>query len=569
MSAAAPQRRLRLPDAVVLARCRALQLRNLLDQQLRDAPWRTLSVLILLGLIWAALYLLLEFVLRHVRSWGLVAVVADQHIFVHFFLVLAVMLAFSNALLTFSTLFGRSEAGHLLSMPLNPRQVVLVKWIEGMFLSSWSFLLLGVPLMLAVAENSQVRWFYYPLFLAHFLGFVAIPACIGLLAAWAVAMWAPRRPLSIALLSGTILVLVAAYWLASLSRTTDQSEQWLPTLMRQLSVARQPLIPSTWTAMGIVAAIERDVGRSLFYLAIVVGNAMFVSWLTVNILGATWGEAYSRAAQGRYSPIIRRGWATELVCLPTRLFLSRRLARVLLKDVRHFARDAKQWTQMGIMFGLLLLYVINLRRLPLDISHPGTKSLMTFLNLTTVSLILATFTSRFVFPLLSLESQQLWLLELLPLRRITLLLIKFLFALALTGLSACGVMGLAVYMLELPSLWCFVNIAICISVCVGLSGLAIGLGARFPVLGQRNPARIASGFGGTFNLIASMLFVTLEMAGMAVLTLTEMRGTQALSLPDFLTREGWYMVSGLVALGFFVAAGALAVGGHHFSRMEA
>lgn len=558
----------RASDLRILARCRLLQLRNLVDQQLREAPWRTLAALTLLVLIWVALYFLLLMILRHVRSWGMVAIIANQHIFVLFFLFLAIMLAFSNALLTFSTLYGRSEAGHLLSLPVNPRQIVCVKWLEGMALSSWSFLLLGVPVMLAIAQDESVGWWFYPLFMGHFLAFIAIPACLGLLAAWAVAMFAPRRPMTIAVVVGALLLAAGAWWFASVSRSVDEPQQWIRNVFQQLGIAQQPLLPSTWTARGIVAAVRGDVSGSLFYLMVVVGNALFVSWLTVNLLGRTWAEAYSRSVRGRSSPVIARGWVTELLCMPAALFLPYRLRMILVKDLRYFVRDPKQWTQTVILFGLLLLYVINLRRLKLDFAHPGAKSLMAFFNLTTVSLILATFTSRFVFPLVSLESQQLWLLELLPLRRVTLLLTKFIFAAALSTLSACGVMGLAVYMLELSPLWAAINMAICLSICLGLSGLAIGLGARFPVLGQRNPARIASGFGGTFNLIASMLFVTLEMFGVALLSLTETAGEARLAPPDSLSRDGWAIVVGLVLLGLVVAAGALAIGAAHFRRLE-
>lgn len=555
-------------DAYLLMRYRFLQLRNALDQMLRDAPWRTLAVLVLMGVIWGALYLLLGVVLRHVRSWGLVAVIANQHIFIHFFLLLGIMLAFSSAILSFSTLYGRSEAGLLLSTPADPHQVVTVKWLEGMFLSSWSFLLLGIPLMLAVAANSTVEWFYYPLFLGHFVGFIAIPGCLGLLAACAVALWAPRRPLVIAITVGLGLLVAAILWVSSISRTAEQSERWVRAILDQLALARQPLLPSTWTARGIVAASEQRVGESVFYLLVVLGNAAFLTWLTIHVLARTWPEAYSRAARGRAWPVIRWGWFTEALCLPLRVLVPRRIQRIIVKDLRHFVRDPKQWTQMAIMFGLLVIYVFNLRRLPLDVNHPGTKNLVNFLNLTTVSLILATFTSRFIYPLVSLESQQLWLLELLPVRRATLLIVKFLFALILTGLAACGVIGIAVYMLDLPPLWVLIDLAICLSTCIGLSGTAIGLGARFPVLGQRNPARIAASFGGTFNLIASMLFVMAQMAGLAAMSLTELRATRTLALPEQLSGDAWTILAGLLALGPVVAAGCLSVGSLHFRRLE-
>ncbi len=550
----------------LLARCRAAQLRNLVDQQLREAPGRTFLVLVLLVLIWAALYLLLSRILEHVHGWGLVGVVADQHLFVHFFLVLAVMLAFSNAILTFSSLYGREEAGFLLGMPLRAREVVLIKWFEGIALSSWSFLLLGVPLMLAVARSGSVQWYYYPLFLGHFLGFVAIPACLGLLAAWVVAMWAPRRPLAIAISSGCQVILAAVYWLSSISETALESKEWLQVVFKQIGMVKQPLFPSTWTAKGIVGAMRQDVGQSLFYLLVVLGNGAFLSWVTVNLLGRSWSEAYSRAQQGRFQPTIRRGWLTEAVCWGLFFYLPRKLRLAMLKDLRAFARDAKQWSQMLIMFGLLVIYVLNLRRMPVDLDNPQFKGLVAFLNLTTVSLILATFTSRFVYPLLSLESQQLWLVELLPIRRGTLLLVKFLFALTVTGLSACAVMGLAVRMLDLPAAHAWMNVSICLGICVGLSGLSIGLGARFPVLNNRNPARIASGFGGTLNLIVSMVFVSLEMAGVGWLTFNMMAKPHAVH--GTLTTGGWLLLPGLVGLGGVVAAAALWMGVRHFERLE-
>ena len=96
----------RWPFAVLL-RFRLVQLRNMIDQQLKDAPVRTFLVLLLLLLIWAALYAVFVLVLRQIGRYELVALVARKQIFIYFFVVLAVMLAFSNAILSFGSLFGR------------------------------------------------------------------------------------------------------------------------------------------------------------------------------------------------------------------------------------------------------------------------------------------------------------------------------------------------------------------------------------------------------------------------------------------------------------------------------
>lgn len=550
----------------ILARYRGLQLGHLIDQHLRDAPGRTFTVLLLLSFVWAALYQLLVLIFRQVQNWQLVAVIANQQIFVHFFLALGVMLAFSNAVLAFGSLFGRAEPALLLSLPASARQIVLIKWIEGAALSSWSFLLLGFPLMVAVAKATPVPWYFYPLFICHFIGFVIIPSTAGILVAWLVAMWAPRRPLFLAMWIGLGLVAAAVAWLARLSSLNASAEQWVSHVFTHANLAKSVWLPSTWTAQGIVSVFERDVEKSIFYLMVVLANAAFFTWLTINLIGRSWPEAYNRAQQGRFVPTIRSGWLTAAPVYAFFGLLPRPHRMILLKDLRTFARDPTQWTQMVIMIGLLLLYALNLPRLPLDLDNPSVKGLIAFLNLTTVSLILATFTSRFVYPMLSLESQQLWLLGLLPTPRRTLLRVKFLFALIVTATSGLGVMILATRQLKLPHYWPVVHLLVAFGVCVGLCGIAVGCGARFPVLGQRNPARIASGFGGTVNLVASMLFVAAMMLSMALITWREFDA--AFRTVADVEIHVWAITAALLLFSGATATAAMMMGTRHFEKLE-
>ena len=47
----------------------------------------------------------------------------------------------------------------------------------------------------------------------------------------------------------------------------------------------------------------------------------------------------------------------------------------------------------------------------------------------------------------------------------------------------------------------------CVVLCLGLSGIAVGLGAGMPSPREQSPSRIAAGFGGTLNLVASTLYI--------------------------------------------------------------
>ena len=52
-----------------------------------------------------------------------------------------------------------------------------------------------------------------------------------------------------------------------------------------------------------------------------------------------------------------------------------------------------------------MYYFVNIRRLSYDVQSPYWRNLVSFLNLAVTALILSTFTSRFIFPQLSLEGR--------------------------------------------------------------------------------------------------------------------------------------------------------------------
>jgi ABC-2 type transport system permease protein len=296
---------------------------------------------------------------------------------------------------------------------------------------------------------------------------------------------------------------------------------------------------------------------------VTLANGLFLSWLAVLIASRRLIEAFTRVQSRSARPLRAGGWATAGLTTVLFFYLPRRLRLLVLKDVRGLFRDPLQWSQLAILFGLLALYVINIPRLTLDISSMQWQLLVAFLNLAAISLILATFTGRFVFPMVSLEGRHLWLLVPMPLSRKQLLLCKFIFALTTTMLCAISVTVLSMTMLQLPRIWWGVHLLAVVSVCVGLCGLSVGLGARLPMFGQTDGARIASGMGGTVNLITSVLLVigVLVIAG----ALTARAATVGSLEIDRATVPALVMVP---VLGALAAAFAMRLGARHLRQAE-
>jgi ABC-2 type transport system permease protein len=180
---------------------------------------------------------------------------------------------------------------------------------------------------------------------------------------------------------------------------------------------------------------------------------------------------------------------------------------IALKDMRVFLRDPVQWSQVLVFFGLLALYFVNLRSFRYHALPEVWRNLIAFLNLFSISAVLCSLSSRFIYPQLSLEGQAYWLIGLAPTTPARVLTAKF--GLALTSMLAvsAGLTWLSTTMLNVPLATRLASLALAVAISLASTGLSIGLGAVFLDLKQRNPAAIVSGCGGTLSLVLGLGFM--------------------------------------------------------------
>ena len=170
-----------------------------------------------------------------------------------------------------------------------------------------------------------------------------------------------------------------------------------------------------------------------------------------------------------------------------------------------------------IFFGLLGLYVLNLRSVAYDWSNQYWASFVCFLNLGASSMTLATLTTRFVFPQFSLEGKRLWIVGMVPngLKRV--LLEKFWLSSVCSAAITLCLMLTSSWMLCIPGWLTVLFASTVIVMSFALCGIAVGIGALFPNFSSGstanrrddNPARIVSGFGGTFCFLLSLVYIVL------------------------------------------------------------
>ncbi len=451
------------------------------------------------------------------------------------FAFLFVLLVFSNIVISYSNLFRNREAAFLLTLPLPPQAIFQWKFLESVVLASWAFVFLVAPLLVAYGWRMAVAWDYYvvtPLLVALF---IVLPGVAGAWTTLQLARYLDRRSFQIVALGLSFALLIAAvFWLRTTPVTDEMFETRVLVVLDQLLIktrfAQFPFLPSYWLSSAVLQWAEGAVAGAVFFVLVLLSYVGLFGLLAFTRTGGLFYEAMS-AVHSRGSVLWQWRWftarqerrRTELAgpgwlerCLAQLRFLTPDVRGLAVKDLRVFWRDTTQWGQTLVLFGLLGAYIVNLRHFSQQYSNPFWVHLVAHLNLGACALNLATLTTRFVFPQLSLEGKRFWIVGMAPLGLRRVVWVKFGLALVASLLITLGLMTMSCQMLQIPAGRTVYFLAAVAVMAFALNGLAVGLGALYPNFREDHPSKIVSGFGGTLCLVLSFAYIVVSVVLLAV-----------------------------------------------------
>lgn len=459
----------------------------------------------------------------------LIGALLSQRILFLIFGFFFVMLVFSNLIIGYTTLFRNRETAWFLSLPVSHSSVYRWKFFEALIISSWALMFLSAPMMLAYGIVHEAPIAFYLEVGASYLRFVVIPALIG---SWGMVFFVRilSRPIVRRCLIGFALIVMAALIIGV--NPVDESEKvsrdesaMFERILRHTRLSANPYLPSAWLARSIISWSEGLYREGIYHFGLLASNALMGMLVGFEITGRFYYRSWtasvsSRAERSLRSAELRRQREEKSSLLERAIHFVRIIPRadaaLLMKDIRIFWRDPAQWTQFMIFFGLLCMYVLNLRNVAFRFTNPMWEVIISYLNLAASALTLSTLTTRFVFPQFSLEGRRIWILGLAPLGLRRVLLQKFWTSVCMSSVVTLALMVASSLMLHLPAMKVVLFSGAIGIMSLSLSGLSAGLGAIFPNFKEENPSKIVSGFGGTLCLVASFIYVTLFISLAAI-----------------------------------------------------
>ena len=370
------------------------------------------------------------------------------------FFTLGGMLVLSSGLILYASLFSAAEAKFLLTTPARADQIFALKFQSAILFSSWAFIVLGGPILIAYGVTFGLPWYYYSLLPVYLLGYVILPGSAGAILCLAIVNYFPQRRKQ-ALLGLLALVAVAAgYWIwkvVVMSKHGLNNRDSIQQVFDMFALATGQLSPSRWMSQGLLALAREDISGTLMPMALLWSNALFFYLVAAYMAKRLYRRGFNRISAGFGSRRIYS--ASRLDRLMNFLvgYLDPKTRLLIIKDFRTFRREPAQVGQLGLFAGLMLLCVVNIRQffgadLPLI-----NQYVVSLLNLSATGLLMCAYLGRFVYPLISLEGRKFWILKLLPLGLKQLLWGKFAFAVTMTTVLAGGIVLLSDLVLDMGS----------------------------------------------------------------------------------------------------------------------
>ncbi len=425
------------------------------------------------------------------------------------FLAFAAILLLSNLVSALSTFFLARDLDMLVAAPLDWGRFYLVKLGETIVHSSWMVVLLAVPLLTAYGIAWGGGWLFPLVALGALVPFLVIPGVVGTaITLLLVNIFPARRTRD---LLGLVTLVVAGGLVVGLRVMRPEQlarPEGFASLVDFIAVLRTPshtLLPSEWAAGMLMNWLTR-IGDPLPIALLWTTAAAFV------VIGAAlhrrlYTSGFARAQEGADSYVRGTRWTWLARGVMGAVPPMRR--EFILKDLRIFFRDSTQWSQLILLSVLVVVYLFNIRALPLFTGEQVPVFLVTlivFLNQGLAGFVIAAVAARFIFPSISLEGRQMWLLRSSPLDPRAMLRSKYVVGMLPLVILALGLTVTTNTILRASPFMMAVSVATVVGFTLAVGGLALGIGTLYPQYDTENAAQIPTSFGGlVFMLLAIAL----------------------------------------------------------------
>jgi ABC-2 type transport system permease protein len=263
--------------------------------------------------------------------------------------------------------------------------------------------------------------------------------------------------------------------------------------MQYLAYLNAPIakyLPSWWLTEAINSVLLKQFGPIFINSIMIISTAVLlfilVLFLSKKLYYKGWssGQTNSTTDKKRTYWLLNRPKITPFFAL-------------LYKDIVSFLRDTKQWSQLLLVAALVIVYLFNMYKLPVQFKLSDTKfkfqflaDFIGFINIGGTGFILSALALRFVFPQVSMERGSIWYILSIPHDLKKVLFVKFVVSATVILFLGFILIFVSNIFLKVSPVFFIISLITSCTISIGITSLALGLGTMYPKFNVENVAQI-------------------------------------------------------------------------------
>ena len=487
------------------------------------------------------LFVLSARVLVYFQSVEMIGDLLAKELLSMVFLTFFSLLIFSNIIAALSTLYLSKDLEFCHSAPVSVETLFVSRAFTTFLNSSWMALIFAVPILGAYGYVYAPGVGFYASLLHLMTALGLITSGLGILLTMILVHIFPAQRTRDVILLLSILMVVGLYLLFRFLRPERLVDPEMAlSVMHYVSALKtpdSPYLPTHWITeilWGRLQGSER--AGEVFHVLLTWSTVLALVVINIWMARFIYFDGFSKAQEAKKRLMGGKRILDLLIRGITKPFKAD-LSVMMAKDIRVFFRDNTQWSQLLLLFALVVVYVYNFKVLPLHKSPLPLDFLqngLAFLNMGLAGFVLAAVGVRFVYTAVSAEGEAFWIIRSSPMSLRRYLWGKYFFFLVPMLFLAEVLIVVTNDFLEVTRFMMILSSGTMFLMVFGIISLGIGFGAMYPKFDHENIGQVATGFGGLLYMMVSALFigavVVLEAGPVYLLFMSEMKGRPISSL---------------------------------------
>ena len=418
-----------------------------------------------------------------------------------------------NIIVSFSTLYKSGEINFLLSKPIPPVRIFIIKFLDNFFYSSSTLLLIIFTAFMGYGIYFNINFInVLGIVLLNLMPMMLSAALLGVIILLVLMKLSSKinfRIIIYSLITIYLALLISFFKLSSPVKLVNKVMEYYPNVDQYFDKLIPPvskILPNHWLSESLYWIVLDKTEKAIPFFVLQILLSVILFWAAVSLgkrwYYKTWLHSLSlkdRKNDKNISQVRIFDFSNSSVLHP-------QTEVIIKKDLKLFFREPSQIIHISLLLSLITIFIFSLKGLAILGSRIAEFQTIIYLSVFVFNvLFISTLSLRFIFPIASLEGESFWKIKTSPVeiakvaktKLIIFLIPIFIIAQLLSYFSSSVLSTELIFYSGITMMF----------VCITLVLLNFGLGIIYADYKEKNPIRISSSQGAAISFLLNIIYM--------------------------------------------------------------